>query len=275
MPLNNNEEYELITKACNQANAGREDDKNRLWEYIYGTYSDFLIRITLSFNERLPGNAKLPDPPEDICNEFIAEIIGDNKLCKWGRTPLKAALATMLNNCLIDTMRNYAVITFEKDAHGNKVRDLDGSNKIKDIKTKQPLLGSCESIFVPTDEIGNELEENPILHKGKGPYAEEETIIDNMTCSYEKINYIQNKAISILQRKKLRDAIIIKMELQNISRPKIAETLRVNANGINQIVRRAYNQYTTIFHRLLREEGIETKISTDELKKLLIGVTRG
>jgi DNA-directed RNA polymerase specialized sigma24 family protein len=274
MPLNNDKEYELITKACDQSNQSREDDKNKLWEYIYGTYYEFLKSITLSFNVKLPRNAKLPDPPEDICNEFIAEIIEYDKLCKWGSTPLKASLTVMLKNYLIDTMRKYSTITFEKDARGNKVRDLDGSNVVKDIKTKKPLLSSCESIFIPTGEISDELEENPVLHKGKSPYTEEETIVDKLTCSYEKMNYIQDKAISTLQRIRPRDANIIYMEMQNISRPEIAKKLGVEVSGINQIINRAYNQYAIIFYRLLREEGIETEISTDKLKRLLIDVTR-
>jgi hypothetical protein len=64
------------------------------------------------------------------------------------------------------------------------------------------------------------------------------------------------------------------MERRKIKRDEIAIRLGIEKTGINKTIQRAYQKYEIIFHRLAKVQGIETYISENGLKKLLIDVTR-
>ena len=270
LKLNSEEEIELIKKSCDKSNKDRQADKNNLLNYLWGTYLGFLIYIAKSFEYTISG--KLPGEHEDICKDFILEVMEKDKLCRWKSLSLKSSLATMFRNYLVDRMREHCKITYKVNSCGVKVKDEYGNYIVENIVVKKPVLTTCESIFVPTEEAEG-IEENPEIHKGKSIYHIEQKFFDDLML--KRIKNIQKRALLELQKVSRRDADIIYMELKGISRPDIASELGIEPGGINTTVKRAYVKYAIIFHRILKEEGIDTKISTDELIRLLIDVTRG
>ena len=261
-----NYEIGLIEKAC----ADSEPDKRALAKsellgYLYKNYLGFLINCTRKFEDDLH-KIKLPDSHEDTCRDFIAWVIEKDKLCKWGKTGLKKSLNTMLKNYLTDTMRSYCSIEYEIDAEGKKIKDEYGDDKVKKTKTIRPNLTMGEKLSRPIDDSYVEVE-HPDLYKGIKHDSQEREEIKKLML--KKLMIVQKNALLKLQKIAARDADIINMETQGFSRSEMAKKLNIAESGINKIFGRALVKYAIIYHRTLKEEGIETNIPPKELSKHL------
>lgn len=266
MPLNLKDEIDLVRKACDENNEDRQKYKNKLWEYISGTYLGLLIRNAKWFEYT---TGRLPVDPEDTCNDFIQEVVEKDKLCTWEFLNLRSSLKRMLITYLIDLMRTYCEIKYKRDSLGRKVRDENGSYIIDKISIKKPNLRNCKTLFIPTEERDIE---NPEIYKGMNIFETEPVAVDEKML--ETIKEKQGKALLELQKLSPRDADIIYRESRGISRKEIATELEIAPSGINTTVRRAYKKYAVIYHRTLKYQGIDTKISEDGLRKVLIDFTK-
>lgn len=257
--LNIEFERNLIEKACDPDNPNRDDDKRRLWEYIYGTYLDFLLFLIKTFEEKLPSDTTLPDSHQDLASDFIATVIERDKLCSWETASLKHALSVMLRNFLIDTLKRYT-----------ELKDKDGQTE---IVIKKPLLSSAEPTHWETENSESKVEERHDLQKISKWDEVEDKRIDEL--EIKKIKAIKNKALLTLQRLSSRDALIIYLiEKKGLTRKQIAEHLNVKESGINKIIDRAYYKYSIILERLLKQEGYEIKCSVSDIKRILLDVTK-
>lgn len=66
MLLSKEEEFKLVREACDKENPERESTKNRLFEYIYNAYREFLLRIA---------RAKGLSDSEDVVSDFITHLM--------------------------------------------------------------------------------------------------------------------------------------------------------------------------------------------------------
>lgn len=262
MALNKDEEFKLAKGACDKADPTA---KNRLWEYLHGTYYKFLLW-------RISNYKILPDTPEDVYFSFLLFIMEEGKLCGWrGDRKLSSYLAILLNGYIVDELRRYAHIEYEKDQNGKIKKDEYGEKVIKKITYKRPLLHLGESLSQESQEDGG-YEENVEIYKiqvGSDPLVEQEKLINEIML--KEIKAIQKEALLKLSEINQRDAEIIRLVSRGIPDSEIQKYLGIeNYNTFIKAKSRAYGKYTIIFNRILKEEkGIESKATKEELKESL------
>lgn len=262
-------DFQLISKACDDNNPKRSEAKSKLLEHLYRNYLGILIWKAAEFENNLHG-IKLPDSYDEICKDFIIEVLEKDKLCKWGRTALAKSLMKMLNNYLTDIMRDYCGIECEKDIDGKKIKDEKGKYNILSVETKRPNLTMGEKLFMSKDDNAEEVIEHRDLYKKiKHDLQEDEYLTSIMLKELEKLG---KEALRRLQKSYPRDADIIYMEMKGFSRKEMASKLKIEPSGINTTFKRALERYAIIFKSLLKEKGITTDVPIKELSKYLHNV---
>jgi hypothetical protein len=97
---NREAEKALVRKAYDSSNPKREEDRNRLMEYIYGTYEKELRKCAGKFLFR----NKYLDTPDDVLMRFIKEkLLECDALAKFrSECSLKSHLYKLLRSYIID-----------------------------------------------------------------------------------------------------------------------------------------------------------------------------
>lgn len=237
MPLNPEDEKELIRKAYDVSNPGQLQDQLGLYDYVYRSYGKLVHSMAFGYKSKYRGFLDLDI--EDYVNSFFERLIKGKALQYCTVRTIKTLLYTEFHRFIVDELRKVARI-IEPDkirigklpGYAKIIYRLDGNgDKVINGETGEPVI---EYAIVPKRSLPGQ---RVSLYR-EDEYSEESNIVEESqevrkVAMEDFISQEENKQLvrkTLLEMPQIDAQIIYLHDGEELVDKEIADWL--NANGI-------------------------------------------